>query len=140
MIVSVTFGRVYNLGNYENLRLEATASVQDGNVDAAFDEARGAVEAEYTRQRQPQRPAEPLAFPSSSPPATPKQRNYIATLQDQLCWTSEQLAVYASEQGVDLVAMTMREASAFIDGMKRLNEERSATDRPPPLADGYLPF
>lgn len=126
MIISITFGRVYNLGNYENMRLEATASVQDGNVDAAFDEARAIVEAEYAHQRQPQHPVEP--------PATPKQRSYIATLQDNLAWTSEQLAVYAKEQGVDLVSITTRQASAFIDGMKRL-----ATEQGPPTP-GDIPF
>lgn len=52
MILSVTFGRVYNLGNYENLRLEAHASVQDDDVAAAFDEARAAVEAEHAHYRQ----------------------------------------------------------------------------------------
>lgn len=59
---------------------------------------------------------------------------------DDLGWHSEQLAIYAKEQNIDLVTMTTREASAFIDGIKRLVEERSDATRPPPLDDGYLPF
>jgi hypothetical protein len=58
------------------------------------------------------------------PPASDKQRNYIAVLQEKLDWTSEQLSVYASEQRVDLAALTQEQASAFIDGMKTLAEER----------------
>lgn len=132
MIISITLGRVYNLGNYETLRLEATASVQDDDVEAAFDEAQAAVETEYAHQcivAAPKKPAEP--------PASDKQRRYIARLQDDLCWTSEQLAVYASEQGIDLAAITLRQASTFIDGMKRLAEER-----PPARGDEHniIPF
>lgn len=139
MIERFTYARLYALPGYENERFEAVAIVQNGDVDAAFDEARRQVEAQYERVIALRRDAgEPQSPPS--PPATSKQRNYIARLQDDLCWTSEQLAVYAKKQDVDLVTMTTREASAFIDGMKRLNEERSDATRPPPLADGYLPF
>jgi len=142
MIERVTYARLYTLPGFENERFEAVAIVQNGDVDAAFDEARQQVEAQHARCIAERKPtADPLDFSKMPPvPATAKQRSYIAKLTDDLCWTSEQLAAYASEQGVDLAAMPMREASVFIDGMKRLNEERSAADRPPPLADGYLPF
>lgn len=53
-------------------------------------------------------------------PATAKQRQYIAALMDDLGWHSEQIAVYAHEQGIDLVNMTKTQASTFIDGLKRL--------------------
>jgi hypothetical protein len=53
-------------------------------------------------------------------PASDNQRNYIATLQSKLAWTSEQLATYAEEQSVDLVTMTKAQASTFIDGLKAL--------------------
>lgn len=53
-------------------------------------------------------------------PATAKQRNYIAALMDDMGWHSEQMAVYAGEQGIDLVSMSMAQASGFIDGLKRL--------------------
>jgi len=58
-------------------------------------------------------------------PASDKQRNYIVTLQEQINWTSEQLAAYAEEQQVDLVTMTKGQASVFIDGLKKLSEDRS---------------
>ena len=58
-------------------------------------------------------------------PASDNQRNYIATLQDKLTWNSEQLAAYAEEQRVDLVTMTKGQASAFIDGLKKLSEDRA---------------
>src|SRR5689334_900997 len=133
MIKEVTYERLYNLGNYENEKLGVTVSVQDDDIETAFDRARSAVEAEHdhlVRLRNAQSAQRPTGLP-----ATPKQRNYIATLQDQLAWTSEQLVAYANEQGVNLAVMDMRQASAFIDGLKRLTEERGATDRPPPLAD-----
>lgn len=52
-------------------------------------------------------------------PATQKQRNYIGTLQDQLGWSSEQMAQYAKEQRIDLVDMNMYEASQIINDLKR---------------------
>ncbi|MFV9504931.1 MAG: hypothetical protein AB4911_10250 [Oscillochloridaceae bacterium umkhey_bin13] len=58
-------------------------------------------------------------------PASEKQRNYIATLQDNLTWTNEQLASYAAEHDVDLVTMTKGQASGFIDGLKKLADERA---------------
>ena len=48
MITQVTVERLYNLGNYENIRLAATATVEEGQTEAAFAEARAAVEAHYT--------------------------------------------------------------------------------------------
>lgn len=71
-------------------------------------------------------------------PASDNQRNYIATLQSKLAWTSEQLATYAEEQSVDLVTMTKAQASTFIDGLKALaapqtepvRQARPAASRP----------
>lgn len=59
-------------------------------------------------------------------PASEKQRNYITVLQHELAWTDEQLAEYAYEQAIPLPAMTRGQASGFIDGLKRLAEERTA--------------
>lgn len=47
MIKEVTVERLYNLGNYENIRLAATATVESGEDQEAFAEARAAVEAHY---------------------------------------------------------------------------------------------
>ena len=60
-------------------------------------------------------------------PASDKQRNYIATLQEQMSWNGEQMATYAEEQSVDLVTMTKGQASVFIDGLKKLADERSTS-------------
>lgn len=118
-IVQVTYARLYNLGNYENERIEVAVSVENGDVEFAYITAEFAVETEHARlvdsRRTPARAA--------SAPASQKQRNYIATLQDELTWHSEQLAVYAKEQGIDLVGMTTTEASKLIDGMRRLAAE-----------------
>jgi hypothetical protein len=68
----------------------------------------------------------PITVRDPDSPASDKQRNYIATLQDQMGWNSEQLASYAEEQTVDLVTMTKGQASVFIDGLKKLSEERTS--------------
>lgn len=47
MIIQVSYARLYNTGNYENVRFEAVVSVEDGNVDAAFAEASTAVHTQY---------------------------------------------------------------------------------------------
>src|SRR6476661_3899015 len=68
----------------------------------------------------------PITVRDPDSPASDKQRNYIVTLQDNLTWNSEHLAAYAEEQSVDLVTMTKGQASLFIDGLKKLAEERVA--------------
>src|SRR5262249_62360305 len=40
----------------------------------------------------------PITVRDPDSPASDKQRNYIATLQENLTWTSEQLASYAEDQ------------------------------------------
>jgi hypothetical protein len=67
----------------------------------------------------------PITVRDPDAPASDKQRNYVVTLQDNLSWNSEQLAAYAEEQSVDLVTMTKGQASLFIDGLKKLAEERA---------------
>src|SRR5215217_9536178 len=67
----------------------------------------------------------PITVRDPDSPASDKQRNYIVTLQDNLAWNGEHLAAYAEEQNVDLVTMTKGQASVFIDGLKKLSEERS---------------
>ena len=47
MITQVSYARLYNTGNYENLRLEAVATVENDDVQAAFAEARAAVHEQY---------------------------------------------------------------------------------------------
>lgn len=66
----------------------------------------------------------PITIRNPDEPASEKQRRLIASLQHDLGWNSDRLASYANEQGVDLVSMTKGQASAFIDELKRLSEER----------------
>ena len=84
---------------------------------------REAVEAQISAIRESAVPA-PITVRDPDSPASEKQRNYIAALQEDLTWNSEQLTTYADEQEVDLVTMTKGQASGFIDGMKKLAEER----------------
>jgi hypothetical protein len=91
-----------------------------------------------------------VAVRNPDAPASDNQRSYIARLASDLGWSSEQLGSYASEQGVDIVAMSKGQASGFIDGLKRLAEERSVSyevsaarkggggTAPPPLDDRPL--
>jgi hypothetical protein len=86
----------------------------------------------------------PITVRDPDSPASDKQRNYIATLQDQMGWNSEQLAGYAEEQSVDLVTLTKGQASVFIDGLKKLSEERStygdgARGKAPVATNGTTP-
>jgi hypothetical protein len=89
------------------------------------------LEAQVAQMREARLAAAPAA--SSTPtirepdaPASERQRSYINRLQQGLAWSDEQLAHYASEQGVRLVDLTRGQASNFIDGLKRLAEEQPA--------------
>jgi hypothetical protein len=86
---------------------------------------REAAEAQVTDIRGTIGAPQPITVRDPDSPASDKQRNYIATLQDNLSWNSEQLAAYAEDQSVDLVTMTKGQASVFIDGLKKLSEERA---------------
>lgn len=68
------------------------------------------------------RPAGQATAIETDAPATDKQRGYIAQLFDNLGWHSEQIAVYASEQGLNLAALTRTEASTLIEQLKRLGD------------------
>lgn len=86
---------------------------------------RAAVEEQVATIREAAPAAHAIAIKDPDAPASEKQRNYIAALQEDLTWSNEQLASYADEQSVDLVALTKGQASSFIDGMKKLAEDRS---------------
>lgn len=47
MITQVSYERVFNLGNYENHRISATASVENDEYHVAFAAARSAVEEQH---------------------------------------------------------------------------------------------
>ncbi|MCG8351635.1 MAG: hypothetical protein MI924_28035 [Chloroflexales bacterium] len=86
---------------------------------------REALEHQVASVRETQIGATPIMVRDPDSPASEKQRNYIGALQDDLTWTSEQLATYAVEHGIDIVNMTKGQASGFIDSLKKLAEERS---------------
>ncbi|HMO56095.1 MAG TPA: hypothetical protein PKA05_10515 [Roseiflexaceae bacterium] len=87
---------------------------------------RGAVDAQVGGIRETMGTATAITVRDPDAPASEKQRNYISALQEDLSWTSDQLGGYAHEQQIDLVTMTKGQASAFIDGLKKLAEERVA--------------
>lgn len=132
--VSRTYRAAIRLGE-DFITLEETIALP---IDASDEEVAQAVDLGWRIYRAQKEAAEsqiadirgsigapaPITVRDPDSPASDKQRNYIATLQDQIGWTSEQIASYAEEQNVDLVTMTKGQASVFIDGLKKLAEER----------------
>ncbi len=137
-LVSRTYRAAIRIGE-DFITLEETITLP---LDAADEEVAQAVDLGWRIYRAQREAAEsqigdirstvgapaPIVVRDPDSPASDKQRNYIAALQDDLSWGSEQLATYASEQEVDLVTMTKGQASTFIDGLKKLSEERAHYD------------
>lgn len=135
--VSRTYRAAIRIGE-DFITLEETIALP---IDASDDEVQQAIDLGWRIYRAQREAAEaqiadirstaaapaPIVVRDPDAPASDKQRNYIATLQDQISWNSEQLASYAEEQSVDLVTMTKGQASLFIDGLKKLAEERSTS-------------
>src|SRR5689334_13000765 len=134
-LVSRTYRAAIRLGE-DFITLEETITLpldaSDEEVAQAVDlgwriyrAQREAAEAQITDVRGSAPAPAPITIRDPDSPASDNQRNYIANLQDKLAWNSEQLATYADEQQVDLVTMTKGQASTFIDGLKKLSEERA---------------
>lgn len=87
---------------------------------------REAIDAQISAIRENAGTPAPITVRDPDAPASDKQRNFIITLQDSLGWSSEQLAAYAQDQGMDLVTLNKGQASTFIDGLKKLADERNA--------------
>jgi hypothetical protein len=135
-IVSRTYRAAIRIGE-DFITLEETIALP---LDASDEEVTQAVDLGWRIYRAQREAAEaqvadirstvgapaPITVRDPDSPASDKQRNYIATLQDNLAWNSEQLASYAEDQSVDLVTMTKGQASVFIDGLKKLAEERTS--------------
>jgi hypothetical protein len=85
---------------------------------------REAVAQQVATVREAQGQPAPITVRDPDSPASEKQRNYIAALQEDLSWTNEQLASYAGDHSVDLVTLTKGQASGFIDSLKKVAEER----------------
>lgn len=148
MIIQVTYERVFNLGSYESERISAVASVEDGATDAAYAEARAAVEEQHARTLELRQEAQPSngngGATYAEPPASDKQRNYLANLQSRLGWSPDQLADYAAQESIDLSALTKGQASTLIDLLQHAPAERQPAvvhDEPPGVVGEYdLPF
>jgi hypothetical protein len=97
---------------------------------------RAAIEAQTASIREAQPAPHTPTVRDPDAPASERQRHYIAALQEDLSWTNEQLATFAQEHRVDLVTMTKGQASAFIDSLKKLAEERQAYTTAPRSAAG----
>jgi hypothetical protein len=134
-LVSRTYRAAIRLGE-DFVTLEETITLpldaSDEEVNQAVDlgwriyrAQREAAEAQAADVRSAAPAPAPITIRDPDAPASDNQRNYIATLQDKLTWNSEQLATYAEEHNVDLVTMTKGQASGFIDGLKKLAEERA---------------
>jgi pyruvate/2-oxoglutarate dehydrogenase complex dihydrolipoamide acyltransferase (E2) component len=134
-LVSRTYRAAIRLGE-DFVTIEETIALP---IDASDDEIAQAVDTGwriYQAQREAAegqiqqlrelQPQPTIAIRDPEAPASEKQRNFVGLLQDDLRWSDEQLARYATEQGVDLVTMTKGQASSFIDGLKRIAEERGA--------------
>ncbi len=134
-VVSRTYRAAIRIGE-DFVTLEETITLP---IDATDDEVaqavdlgwriyraqRAAIEEQVAGVRETQPAPQPPTVRDPDAPASDKQRHYITVLQDDLAWSHEQLAAYAHEQQVDLVTMTKGQASAFIDTLKKLAEERT---------------
>lgn len=111
------------------LPLDATDEEVKKAVDLGwriYQAQREAIEAQMASIREAQPAPQPPTVRDPDAPASERQRHYIAALQEDLSWTNEQLMAFAQEQRIDLVTMTKGQASAFIDSLKKLAEERQA--------------
>lgn len=133
--VSRTYRAAIRLGDdyvtlEETINLPIDASEEEVRQAVAlgwqiYQAQREAVEQQLATVREAQASHTPIMVRDPDAPASDKQRNYIAMLQDNLTWSNEQLAGYAAEHTVDLVTMTKGQASGFIDGLKKLADERA---------------
>lgn len=140
-VVSRTYRAAIRIGE-DFITLEETVTLpidaSDEEVTQAVDlgwriyqAQRAAIEGQIASVRESAGAPQPITVRDPEAPASDKQRNYIAALQEDLSWSSEQLAAYAREQNVDLVTMTKGQASTFIDGLKKLAEERTSYNGQP---------
>ena len=143
--VTRTYRTAIKLGD-DYITLEETVTLP---LDASDDEVaqavdlgmriyraqREAIDAQVTTMREAQGAPAPIVVRDPDAPASDKQRNYISALQDDLQWSPDQLGGYATEQQVDLVTMTKGQASIFIDGLKKLADERGRYQAQPAVPE-----
>ncbi|NOK62007.1 MAG: hypothetical protein GFH27_549289n299 [Chloroflexi bacterium AL-W] len=115
----------------ETITLSVDASDEDitkavGLGLRIYQTQREAIETQIATLREEAATPAPITVRDPESPASDKQRNFIANLQDGLGWTNERLATYANDQGIDLVTVTKGQASTFIDQLKKVAESRTA--------------
>jgi hypothetical protein len=64
----------------------------------------------------------PVTVREPDAPASDNQRRFMGRLQDDLSWSSAQMAQWAESQNVDLVSLTKGQASTLIDTMIRIRD------------------
>lgn len=89
-----------------------------------FRSQREAVEQQIAQIREQHAATTAITVRDPDAPASERQRNFIASLQQALGWSGEKLAAFAQEHGYDLVALNKGQASAFIDELRRVQEEQ----------------
>ena len=134
--VSRTYRAAIRIGE-DFITLEETvtlpADATDEDVSKAvglglriYQTQREAIEAQIATLREEAATPAPITVRDPESPASDKQRNFIANLQDGLGWSNERLATYANDQGIDLVTVTKGQASVFIDQLKKVAEAGTA--------------
>ncbi|GIV90829.1 MAG: hypothetical protein KatS3mg055_3347 [Chloroflexus sp.] len=113
----------------ETITLPLDASPEDVQraVDLGwriFQQQRDAVEQQIAQIREQHPTSTPITVRDPDAPASERQRNFIASLQQTLGWSNEQLAAFAHQLGYDLVSLSKGQASAFIDELRRQQEEQ----------------
>lgn len=135
-IVSRTYRAAIRIGE-DFITLEETVTLPidatDEDVSKAvglglriYQTQREAIESQIATLREEAATPAPITVRDPESPASEKQRNFIANLQDGLGWTNERLATYANDQGIDLVTVTKGQASVFIDQLKKVAEAGTA--------------
>ncbi len=89
-----------------------------------FRSQRDAVEQQIAQIREQHAATTAITVRDPDAPASERQRNFIASLQQALGWSGEKLAAFAQEHGYDLFALNKGQASAFIDELRRVQEEQ----------------
>lgn len=133
--VTRTYRAAIRIGE-DFITLEETITLPPGASDEEIQQAvelgwhiyqaqQAAIETQIAAVRESHAGANPVVIRDPEAPASEKQRSYIAALQEDMAWSSEQMTAYAEDHAIDLVTMTKGQASTFIDSLKRLAEERT---------------
>ncbi len=133
--VTRTYRAAIRIGE-DFITLEETVTLPLGATDADIAQAvelgmriytaqREAIDTQIGTIRESAGTPGPITVRDPDAPASDKQRNFIANLQDNIGWSNDELTAFATEQNVDLVTLNKGQASVFIDSLKKIADERS---------------